>query len=184
MNFNTHFNLEGKHAFLGPSKYHWINYDEDKLISSYRNFLAVQKGTELHNFAKECIHLGIKLPRSKSTLNMYVNDAIGFRMTPEQPLYYSENCFGTADAISFRKNFLRIHDLKTGVTPASMHQLEIYAALFCLEYHMKPSEIGMELRLYQANEVLVHNPEVTDILPIMDKIITFDKCINSLSMEE
>ena len=184
MNFNTHFNLEGKHAFLGASKYHWINYDEDKLIASYKNFLAIQKGTELHEFAKDCIRLGVKLPKNKNTLNLYVNDAIGFRMTPEQPLYFSENCFGTADAISFRKNLLRIHDLKTGTTPASMHQLEVYAALFCLEYDFKPSDIGMELRIYQSNEILVHNPEVSDILPIMDKIVTFDKVINQLNMEE
>jgi hypothetical protein len=37
---------------------------------------------------------------------MYVNDAIGYQMTPEQPIYYSENCVGTADAISFKNDFL------------------------------------------------------------------------------
>ena len=31
MNFNNHSNLEGQHAFLGASKYHWINYGEDKV---------------------------------------------------------------------------------------------------------------------------------------------------------
>lgn len=134
MDFNRHLDLEGQHAFLGASKYHWINYTDDKLAESYQNFLAVQRGTELHAFAAQAIRHGIKLQKSAKTLNMYVNDAIGFKMTPEQVLYYSENCFGTADAISFRNDFLRIHDLKTGTVPAHMEQLRIYAALFCLEY--------------------------------------------------
>ena len=118
------------------------------------------------------------------TLNMYVNDAIGYKMTPEQVLYYSENCFGTADAISFRNGLLRIHDLKTGEIPAHMEQLEIYAALFCLEYNVKPGDIEMELRLYQSDEILYHNPTAMDILPIMDKIITFDKVINKIKDSE
>ena len=132
MNFNTHSDLEGMHAFLGASKYSWINYDEEKLAESYRNVLAKKKGTELHDFACRAIQLGIKLPKNNNTLNMYVNDAIGYKMVPEQVLYYSPNCFGTADTISFKKKLLRIHDLKTGVTKASMKQLEIYAALFFL----------------------------------------------------
>ena len=183
MNFNPHLDLVGQHAFLSASKYHWINYDEDKLVSSYRNFQAVQMGTRLHAFACECIKLGQKLPKKKKTLNLYVNDAIGYKMTPEQPLCYSENCFGTADAIAFRNDFLRIHDLKTGSSPASMSQLEIYTALFCLEYGIKPSDIGKELRIYQSDEVLVHDPEDDQIFMIMDKIIYFDKCINKLKTE-
>ena len=55
MNFNNHSNLEGQHAFLGASKYHWINYGEDKVAEAYRNFLATQKGTVLHAFAAQCI---------------------------------------------------------------------------------------------------------------------------------
>ena len=184
MNFNNHFNLRDKHAFLGASKYHWINYDEDKLIESYTRFQAVQKGTILHDFAAQCITLGQKLPRSQKTLNMYVNDAIGFKMTPEQVLYYSDNCFGTADSISFRNGLLRIHDLKTGVTPAHMEQLMVYAALFCLEYRMKPSDIEMELRIYQSDEVLCFNPTVEDIVPIVDKIVTFDKLLTRIKSEE
>ena len=152
MNFNNHSNFEGQHAFLGASKYHWINYDDDKLAATYANFLATQKGTILHEFAAQCIRLGQKLPRSEKTLNMYVNDAIGFKMTPEQILFYSENCFGTADSILFRNNVLRIHDLKTGAIPAHMEQLEIYAALFCLEYKVTPGEIDMELRIYQNDK--------------------------------
>ena len=107
MIFNKHSALEGQHAFLGASKYHWINYDESKVAESYSKFLATQKGTELHDFAAKCITLGQKLPKSQKTLNMYVNDAIGFKMVPEQPLFYSENCFGTTDAIAFRNRMLR-----------------------------------------------------------------------------
>lgn len=183
MNFNKHFNLEGKHAFLGASKYHWINYDEDKLIAAFRNFEKVQRGTELHDFAKQAINLGIKLPKSKKTLNMYVNDAIGFQMTPEQPLYFSENCFGTADAISFKNNFLRIHDLKTGDTPAHMEQLMIYEALFCLEYGKDPTSFESELRIYQFDEIAVESPDPKDILFIMDKIELFDQCLNKVKEE-
>lgn len=184
MKFNQHSSFEGRHAFLSASKYHWINYDSDKLVDSYSKFQAIARGTELHDFAARCIKLGQKLPKSKKTLNMYVNDAIGYKMTPEQVLLYSDNCFGTTDAISFRNGLLRIHDLKTGVTPAHMEQLMIYTALFCLEYRTKPSEIEMELRIYQNDEVIFHNPEVDEILPIMDKIVTFDKLITKIKSEE
>lgn len=78
MNFNKHSALDGQHAFLGASKYHWINYDESKVAESYSKFLAVQKGTVLHEFAAQCIKLGQKLPKTKKTLNMYVNDAVGY----------------------------------------------------------------------------------------------------------
>ena len=184
MNFNKHSALEGQHAFLGASKYHWINYDEEKVVEAYSKYLAIQKGTELHAFAAQCIRLGQKLPQSRKTLNMYVNDAIGYKMTPEQMLVYSENCFGTADAISFRKNELRIHDLKTGVTPAHMEQLEIYAAFFCLEYKIKPSDIFIELRLYQNDDCLIHNPTADDISLIIDKIVSFDKIISKIREQE
>ena len=184
MIFNKHSALEGQHAFLGASKYHWINYDESKVAESYSKFLATQKGTELHDFAAKCISRGQKLPKSQKTLNMYVNDAIGFKMVPEQPLFYSENCFGTTDAITFRNRMLRIHDLKTGVIPAHMEQLEIYAALFCLEYKIKPADIEMELRIYQNNQILYENPTAETIVPIMDKIITFDKVINKIKEQE
>ena len=91
MNFNRHSNLEGQHAFLGASKYHWIFYDEAKVAEYFKRSLAAQKGTELHAFAAQCIRLRQKLPKTRKTLNMYVNDAIGYRMTPEQILYFSQN---------------------------------------------------------------------------------------------
>jgi predicted nuclease of restriction endonuclease-like (RecB) superfamily len=94
------------------------------------------------------------------------------------------DCFGTTDAISFKQNFLRIHDLKTGQTPASVRQLEIYMALFCLEYDVNPNDIKAELRLYQSDEVIIHEPISEDILYIMDKIIRFDKEIDKIKMGE
>ncbi len=184
MNFNKHLKFEGQHAFLGASRYHWINYDAEKVAETYSRFLSIQKGTVLHEFAAQCIRLGQKLPKSQKTLNMYVNDAIGYKMTPEQILFYSENCFGSADAISFRNGMLRIHDLKTGFTPAHLEQLEIYAALFCLEYNVKPGDIEIELRIYQNNEIIVHTPTAEDIVPIIDKIITFDKIISKIKEQE
>lgn len=180
MIFNSHLRLAGQHAFLGASQYSWLNYDEEKLTTTFTRMQAKQRGTELHALAAECIRLGVKLPKTNKTLNLYVNDAIGFQMDQEQVLYYSDNCFGTADTISFRRNVLRIHDLKSGETPASVKQLMIYTALFCLEYKIKPAEIEIELRLYQSDQVIVHVPEVEDILNIMDKIILFDKKIEQL----
>jgi len=170
------------HAFLSASKYHWINYDEDKLVATFTKWQAAQRGTELHALASQCINLGVKLPKTRNALNLYVNDAIGFKMQTEQILYFSDNCFGTADTISFRKNFLRIHDLKTGETPASIKQLLVYNALFCLEYNIKPVEIETELRLYQSDEVLVHIPEPEEVYNIMDKIVAFDKRIDQLKI--
>lgn len=184
MNFNKHSNLEGCHAFLGASKFHWIRYSDDKIIDAYRKFMATQRGTQLHEFASQCIKLGQKLPaRPAKTLSMFVNDAIGYKMNSEQILYYSPNCFGTADAISFRNNLLRIHDLKTGELPTHMEQLQIYAALFCLEYNIKPGEIEFELRIYQNNEIIIDNPTAEIILPIMDRIVTADKILNKLKEE-
>jgi hypothetical protein len=184
MIFRKHKDLEGQHAILGASKYSWTNYDDEKMIQVYHNMQAAKKGTELHEFAAMAIRIGQRLPKSNKTLCRYVNDAIGFRMTPEQVLYYSENCFGTADAISFRDNVLRIHDLKTGLLPASMRQLEVYTAIFCLEYDIRPADIDIELRIYQDDDVIEHSPLVEEIVPIMDKIVDFDRLIDKLKMEE
>lgn len=179
MKFNNHFNLEG-HAFLSPSRHTWVGYDEPKLEQAYANWRISQLGTELHELAAKLIDLRIKLPKNNKTLNMYVNDGIGFRMQTEVCLFYSFNSFGTADSISFNKNILRIHDLKNGRTPAPMQQLRIYAALFCLEYSYNPKDIDIELRIYQTNDIFKEQPSPDDILYIMDKIIMFDKRINEL----
>lgn len=183
MRFNTHSDLAGKHAFLSASKYHWVNYEAEKIDSVFKNMMAAARGTELHEFAMNAIRLKIKLPRTRSTMNSYVNDAIGYRMTPEQVLFYSGNAFGTVDAISFRDGLLRIHDLKTGKSKASFMQLIIYAALFCLEYDVKPGTIEMELRIYQNDEVQIYIPETEEVLHVMDRIVTFDARLDQIRRE-
>lgn len=183
MKFNTHYKYEGRHALFSPSQSSWLRYDEEKAKEVFHNRMAAARGTQLHEVAKSLIDLGIKQKKSKTTFCSYVNDAIGFKMSTEVVLFYSERFYGTADAISFRDNVLRIHDLKTGKIPASIEQLEIYAALFCLEYGIKPGSIEMELRIYQNDEVLCHNATAEDILPIMDHIVSLDKLLQRLEEE-
>ena len=183
MNFEKHLNLEGLHAPFSPSQSSWLRYDDEKALEVYANRKASEIGTKLHQWAKDTIDLGIKQPRSKKTLYAYVNDAIGFKMSTEVVLFYSKRFFGTADSISFRNGVLRIHDLKTGKIPAHMEQLEIYAALFCLEYKVKPGDIEMELRIYQNDEILYHNPTAEDILPIMGQIVHLNKLLEKMDNE-
>lgn len=180
MNFNSHSALHGKHAFLSPSQYSWINYDDQKLEARFASWRAAARGTALHELARQAIRLGVKLSKADLTMSTYVADAIGYKMEVEQPLFYSDNCFGTADTISFRRKTLRIHDLKTGIAPASFKQLWVYAALFCLEYGVSPYDITIELRIYQSREVRVELPDPEDILSVMDKIIAFDLKIEEL----
>ncbi len=184
MKWLKHSQLEGKHAFLSASGYSWLNYDRDKLATVFRNKLAKYMGTIYHSFAATAIKLGQKLPRSPKTLNNYVNDAIGFRLDPEVVLFYSNNCFGTADAIGFDGHTLRIHDLKTGVIPAHMEQLRIYAALFCLEYKVEPKTIDIVLRIYQNNQIVEEIPDAQQIKDIMAKIQDFDKVLDQIRKEE
>ena len=183
-NFNRHKELEGLHAPYSPSQSSWLRYDDEKAIKVHKKKNNAFMGTRLHAWAKETIDLGIKQPRSNKTLYAYVNDAIGFKMKTEVVLSYSHRFFGTADAICFRNNLLRIHDLKTGEEPVTMEQLEVYAALFCLEYGIKPGTIDFELRLYQSDEVLVHKPTAEDILPIMDLIMRRDRLLEKVESEE
>lgn len=208
MIFNQHSDLEGQHAFLGASKNSWLNYDQDKLATAYKRQYANQIGTILHDLAHRCIKNRVKLSKSDrhlvlltllengipqglidandilETLAPFVNDALGFRMETEQVLYYSENAFGTADAISFKNNFLRIHDYKSGILPVHMEQLYIYAALFCLEYVVKPENIKIELRIYQSGEVLHEEPDPETIRAIMNKIVDSDRFLRKLKEEE
>ena len=208
MIFNQHSDLEGRHAFLGASRFSWLNYDAEKLKLVYKSQYANIMGTILHDLAHRCIVNKVKLSKSDrhlvlltllengipqglidandilETLAPFVNDAIGFRMETEQVLYYSENAFGTADAISFKNNFLRIHDYKSGVLPVHMEQLYIYAALFCLEYVVKPENIKIELRIYQSGEVLCEEPDPETIRAIMNKIVDSDRFLRKLKEEE
>lgn len=184
MLFNRHSELEGKHAFLSPSSYSWLNYDEQKLESRYHTVRAARRGTDLHNLAHESIRLGIRLSEDNGAITDYVNDGIDYRMVCEQPLYYSDNCFGTPDTMAFRQNLLRIHDLKTGITPVKEKQLEVYAALFCLEYSVSPFDIAIELRMYQRDEIRIYDgiPEVID--SIMETIVKHDQRLNEIRAAE
>ena len=187
MNFNKHSNLSGLHAPFAASQSHWLRYDDDKVIEVYANKKAAAMGTRLHAWAAETIALGLKQPKTKKTICAYVNDAIGFKMDTEVVLFYSERFFGTADAISFRNGFLRIHDLKTGKVGKiedHMEQLQVYTALFCLEYKVRPGDIQIELRVYKNDEVIAWNPTAEDIVPIMDKIVHLDKLLQKIDREE
>lgn len=185
MLFNDHSRLTGSHALLSASKPSWINYDIDKLTATFHAKQATIRGTKEHALAHQLIELGVRLPDNGLTLSLYVNDAIGYRMKSEQILFYSFNCYGTADSISFdeRKRFLRIHDLKTGIADGSQEQLEVYMALFCLEYGFKPNKISAELRLYQHDKIHAFEPDPVDISLIMDRIVTFDDHLNELRSE-
>ncbi len=180
MLFNRHLELAGRHAFLSPSTHSWLNYDDQKLEARFHAAMAARRGSDIHALAHEAIRLSIKLSRNNQALSTYVGDAITYKMVCEQTLYYSDNCFGTADTISFRRNKLRIHDLKTGMSHTSEKQLEVYAALFCLEYGVSPFDIDIELRIYQRDEIRVFdsNPEAIQI--IMEKIIDFDHQIRAI----
>lgn len=188
MLFNRHSDYAGQHALLSASKHHWINYNDQKIDAFVISNLAARRGTDLHNLAAELIRLGVKLPKNNKTLNSYVNDSLGFRLQPEVVLFYSANCFGTADAIGFRNGTLRIFDLKTGITPTSFNQLYVYAALFCLEYDMKPMQIDTELRIYQNDEIklLPSADGLADpdfITHVMSRIVYFDRRINEIRAE-
>lgn len=177
--FRSHPKLEGTHAFLSPSNPHWIRYTEDKLIERLSTAEAAARGTKLHAWAAEAITLGREQPENGDILSAYINDALKYGMIPEQTLFYSFNCYGTADAIGFDRNemFLRIHDLKTGVTKASEDQLYVYAAIFCHEYGFKPFEIRGELRIYQGNEVHLYEIDRGYLANVYDKINTSDEVI-------
>lgn len=212
MIFNKHLELEGRHAILSPSKHYWLNYDDEGLMRNYISSFATDIGTLVHEYASDRIRFRLPLDanndEAKNSLLLfllkngipfkvidldrifynlvpYVNDAIGYKMDSEIQLKYSDLCFGTADAIGVRRNWLRIHDLKTGQTPASMDQLLCYAALFFLEYKRdyRPQTMKTELRIYQNQEVLVTQPSSEEIKAVMDKIIHGDSVLTKRLME-
>jgi len=180
MNFARRSDLEGRHAFLSPSTYHWLNYTPEKLEQRWKTWTAARRGTDIHNLAHEAIRLGIRLDRSHKSLAKYVSHALMYNMSCEVPLFYSENCFGHADTLGFNGNLLRVHDLKTGTSKASEKQLEVYAALFCLEYGISPYDIDIELRIYQGEDITIYIPHPDVIAGIMDKIVEFDVMIEQL----
>ena len=184
MRFRKHSHLEGQHAFLSPSVYHWINYDEERLENRYKALRAALEGMEQHRYAAIAIEEREVQDNETTTVGMYINQCIQYRMVPEVVLYYSPNAFGTVDAIAYRYRILRISDLKTGVTRTSEHQLEVYAALFFLEYEIDPFDTrAIELRIYQDGVCRVYDGDPGFIKGIMNKIVWFDKKLNELREE-
>lgn len=195
--WNNHKELEGKHAFMGASNYHWLNYDERTFELRWYSQFSQIIGTAIHELAHDCIVSRTKLnkhdihliemtlykafvPKNAydpglilENLMPFVNDAIGFHMSSEVLLFYNTYCFGTTDAIGYyeKERVLRIHDLKNGITQADFRQLYIYAALFCLEYKVDPKKLNLiECRIYQNMEVIIDNPSGDVIKEIMDTI--------------
>lgn len=191
--FRKHPKLEGTHAILSPSNYHWLSDDEEKLRKRLKNARAAARGDSLHALAAHAISEGVRLFPDGSTLSLYVNDAIDFGMLPERTLFYSLDAFGHTDAIGFEEydtpegnilGFLRIHDLKTGVSPASMKQLYVYCAFFCLEYEFMPYEIEGELRLYQ-NDAIEYTPIDRIILTqVISTILAHQRVVDEYKMED
>lgn len=186
MIWNRHSAFTGLHAPLSASKSHWVNYDDDKFDRIFVMQQAAARGTRLHDLAAQLIREKINLPRTNATLNKYVNDCIGFRMRPEQILFYSVNAYGTADAIKYqeRAKKLRIFDLKTGSAMVSFKQLMMYAALFCLEYGVNPFDIEIELRIYQSDDVQILVADPDEIMHIMQQYKLRDRRIDELRREE
>lgn len=187
MRFYRHSELEGRHSFMSPSSPAWLRYDDQKLERRFMEHLAHIRGTEEHAFAAQAIKLGHRMEDVTKTLNMYVNDCIGWRMKPEVALYWSDFCFGTADALGFleREMLLRVSDLKTGKTPASMDQLITYAALFCLEYEFpKPWELEIELRIYQSNKIKLVVADPHEVFQAMDRILTGTRLLEEIRAEQ
>lgn len=145
---------------------------------------ASLEGVEQHRYAAICIEEGIVQDDETTTVGLYINQCIQYKMSPEVVLFYSPNAFGTVDAIAYRHRRLRISDLKTGVTRTSEHQLEVYTALFCLEYEIDPFDMrGIELRIYQDSTVREYIADPYRIKAIMDKIEKFDSILNQLREE-
>lgn len=186
MSFNKNSRVIGQHAFLSPSSYHWLDYDEEKLRRVFFQKQQAKRGDELHAYAQKAIELRIKQVDNGTTLSSYINDCIGFRMESEVLLYYSDDCFGTTDAIGIRDNILRIHDLKNGIIAASMKQLLIYTGIFFLEYYMvyKPQDLRVILRIYQNDGIEEYEPDAAEIMLIMDRIVTQARLIAFLREED
>ncbi|QEQ93576.1 DNA helicase [Streptomyces phage GirlPower] len=177
--FNSHPKVEGTHAFLSPSKYHWLRDDAEKLIARLENARATERGTRLHAWAAEAITFERYQPRDGDYICHYINDALDLGLQPEVQLFYSFNNFGQADAIGFDpvECYLRVHDLKTGVTKPSFDQLYVYAAIFCLEYEFRPFDINGELRIYQSTEIMVAEIDRAYLAFVYDTIYSHNQTI-------
>jgi hypothetical protein len=214
VNFRRHSELEGRHAILSPSSWRWINDDIESLTKRICSQYLSTIGTILHDVARKHIKHRIKLnkydkknvmlelveqgipPMVIDTINFdvmyenfmkYVNDSIAFKMTPEVVLRVSNYLYGTTDAIKYDEEirFLRIHDYKSGTTPAHIEQVIIYAAYFCLEYGIKPSSLsGCELRIYQAPEPIIYEPTAEELVHTIETVIMCDNFMSKMWEEE
>lgn len=195
--WNIHKEYEGKHALMGASNPHWLNYDSKAFENKYYSRYSQEIGTALHQLAHDCIVGRIKLSKHDThlvemalfkafipkdaydpniilkTLMPFVNDAIGFHMSSEILLFVNEFCFGTTDAIVYNEyeKILRIHDYKSGSIPGKIEQIYIYMAMFCIEYNIDPRKLNLiEARIYQNCECLIDNPPAEVILNIINII--------------
>ena len=174
MIWNNHKELEGKHAFMGASNYHWTNYDDITFEARYYNQFSQVIGTAIHELAHDCIVSRTKLNKHDIhliELKLYKafvpKDAYDANLILENLIPFVNDAIGYYE----RDKILRIHDYKNGVTQADIRQLYIYAALFCLEYHVNPLTLNkIECRIYQNLEVLIDNPTGEVIQFYMDKI--------------
>jgi hypothetical protein len=154
------------------------------LAFRYKTLRAAFEGIEQHRYAAICIEERIFQDDETTTLGLYINQCIQYKMSAEVVLFYSPNSFGTVDSIAYRHRRLRISDLKTGVSRTSEHQLEVYASLFCLEYEVDPFSLrDIELRIYQDGSVRQYLGDPYFIKGIMDKIVKFDGILNTLREE-
>lgn len=212
MIWNEHSELRGKHATFAPSNPSFLNYSlepegEDIIFQRFASQYAAQIGTIVHDFAQERIYYNQKLFKTNKSdllirllkanippivinidflfnnLIPYVNDAISFRMDPEVILKYSDDCFGTTDAVCYRDKELRIHDLKSGRSAVHMDQLLTYAALFFLEYKAAPETTDTILRIYQSGEFQEDHPEPERIRAAMNQIVELDKKVKKWKAE-
>lgn len=172
------------HAIMSPSQNAWLNYDEAKLYKLFHQKNIKALGSRLHEFVKEAISLKRRLAGNDS-ISCFTNDCIKHNMVPEYFIFYSENAFGTADAIYYSKTegVLKIFDLKTGMNKASFKQLELYACYFLLSMDIKPI-IKIILRIYQFNEIFEFQPKQKDLEDLMNRIVWIDNLLNSFKLEE
>lgn len=175
-------------AELGTEIHEWSSV-QIKLRNKVSNIKEIEKGVKTHIYEKytknedyrEVLlkHMDYLPHEIYPSVKLFINDSIGHRMSSEERVTYSELFWGTSDAIKCEDNILQVFDLKTGSRPAKETQLNAYAALYCLQEHIKPDQLGgIETRIYQNGEVYIDTPPSNLIYDIMHKIVHADSLIN------
>lgn len=206
------FASPSQHSWLGLfAKFRKGDFSKDDLRRAiqdrYASARAKEIGTELHELAERSIAKRIEVPKSRDairymlrmelgpekvffidnetidTFRAYVNDSIHFSMISEVPLKSSEYAFGTSDAIYFDDKTLKIFDLKTGKSPVPWDQLYIYAAFYCSDYSVDPSDIDIELRIYQYGKFVTEKPDPKIIRQIMEDTKFLTEVIDDIKPE-